>query len=280
MPKIGAHVSAAGGIDKAPDRAKELGLDCFQLFASPPRQFVVPEIAKERKADFKKKVEKHKLGPNFFHAIYLLNFASEKKFLAESAIRAVGDYQKIAAETGVAGTIFHTGSHQGRGFEAVFDQIVKAFKEILKETPEGPRLIIEGAAGAGGVVAKSLEEIALLIDRVNSKRMAVCLDTAHLFASGVPIQTQEGLESLIKDFKRLIGLDMLVALHLNDSKAAFLSNKDRHENIGEGEIGGLAIGRIVNHRAFRELPMILEVPGFDGQGPDKKNVEIVRRLID
>ncbi|HWC30119.1 MAG TPA: deoxyribonuclease IV, partial [Dehalococcoidia bacterium] len=183
---------------------------------------------------------------------------------------------------GIKGVIFHLGSHKGQGLDAVFAQICKATTEILEATPEDVWFILENSAGAGGNIGSRFSDLGRIIREVGSDRVKVCLDTQHSYAAGYDLGTAEGLEIAMTEFDQEVGFDRLVAVHANDSKVDLGSGRDRHENIGEGHIGAEGFRRILHHRAFADVPFLLEVPGFgdDPQGPDKQNVDILKQLRD
>jgi apurinic endonuclease APN1 len=160
----------------------------------------------------------------------------------------------------------------------VLPQVVRALHQVLEGTPPGPWLIIENSAGMGQSIGASFAEIGQVIRAVGSDRVKVCLDTQHSFANGYNVATKDGLEAAMDEFEREIGLGRLVAVHANDSKCPFLGGLDRHENIGEGHIGRKGFEVIMAHPAFQDVPFILEVPGFDNEGADKRNVDILKAM--
>ena len=175
------------------------------------------------------------------------------------------------------GVIFHIGSSRERTFDQVKDEIADNINLILSNTPKNSTLTIETNAGQGNCIGSKFEEIKYLISKIKAKsRIGVCLDTAHSFASGYEINNPE---KLLNDFDKTIGLKYLKVIHLNDSKTEFNSNVDRHENIGQGKIGLENIKNFINQNVLKDIPFILEVPGFNNTGPDKKNVEIVKKLF-
>jgi len=276
--RIGAHVSAAGGLDRAIDRALAIEAETIQVFGSPPQTWQHRLPALEQIEAFRRKVRQEAVGPTFLHAIYLINLATDNPAnLARSRGALIFDMH-LAAQIGALGVIFHVGSHRGRGLAGVFDQIAQTLGDVLAETPEEAWLILENSAGMGGQIGDSFAEIGALIKAAGSARLKVCLDTQHAFASGYDVTTPAGLEATMGEFEREIGLERLVAVHANDSKCPLGGGKDRHENIGQGYIGEGGFRLILGHPAFRDLPFLLEVPGFNGQGPDLENVRILRSL--
>lgn len=275
--KFGAHIGGAGSLPKTVEKARAMGAECLQMFASPPSNWNKSRYTDEQMAEFKQLLTENQIGPNFFHAIYLLNFGSDNPELWEKSIDSLTHYLMIAPKMGITGAIFHTGSHKGTGFDAVVDRVCEAFNRILDNTPEESYLIIENNAGQGNLIARDATEIARLIDGVKQKdRVAVCIDTCHAFASGTDWREQVQTDKYIEEFDRIVGWERVVAIHTNDSKFDVGMNKDRHENIGEGFIGENGFRHILHHPKVQHLPFILEVPGFADEGPDAANLERLR----
>lgn len=275
--KIGAHVSSAGGVDKCIDRAASLGASCCQFFISPPQQWAQTVHSQIEIDEFKKKSQESKIYPNFIHGTYLINLATQNPVNLEKAIDWLVYALDLAEKLGVTGVIFHTGSHGGRGFEAVQRQIIEALSQVLeKSSAEDACLILENSSGGGGSVGANFSELGQIIKGVVSDRIKICLDTCHAYTSGYDIK--DHLDEVLSEFDKEIGPDRLVALHANDCKFELGSKKDRHENIGEGFLGKDGFKRLLNHPKLKDLPFILEVPGFENTGPDQKNVQILQKL--
>jgi deoxyribonuclease-4 len=274
--KVGAHVSTTGGLDKAIDRAEEIGAETIQIFISSPRGWAFKPIPKATVSIFKEKAASTDVGPVFFHGIYLVSLGSPSEENLAKSVQTLTDYMQAAGELGAAGVIFHTGSHRGAGYQSVFEQAVRAIDQVLTGSPEGVWLTIENSAGMGDHICSKLSEIGQLLKAVGSPNVKVCLDTQHLFAAGYDVKHKDGLEQVMEEFDREIGLSNLVAVHANDSKTLLGSAVDRHENIGEGHIGIDGFRVIMGHPAFRDVPFLLEVPGAEGTGPDKTNVDILK----
>lgn len=275
--KFGAHISGGGSLAGTLEKAKNLGVDCLAMFATPPSNWNKATRTEEDMAAFKVGSAAAGIGPNFFHAIYLLNFGSDNPELLKKSIDSLSYYLQLAPKMGIQGAVFHTGSHKGLGFEAVKKQVSDAFNAVLDNSPEESYLIIENNAGQGNLISRNAEEIAALIDGVKQKdRVKVCIDTCHAFANGVDWRVDGVVDAFVEGYDRLVGWDRIVAVHANDSKFEVGLNKDRHENIGEGFIGEKGWKNILANEKFREKPFILEVPGFDDNGPDMKNLEVLR----
>ncbi len=275
--KIGAHISAAVSLDLAFERAKNIEAECTQIFISPPQQWLKVNHSDEVVKKYQAAQSESGIGPNFIHGTYLVNLATPIPEHWEKSIDWLNYAMQVAAKIKVMGVIFHVGSHKGKGFDTVKDRVVKALAKVLKES-DGTEtfLILENTAGGGGSIGK-FTELGYLIKELNHPRLKVCLDTQHAFAAGYDLK--DNLASVLEEFDQEIGLSNLVAIHANDSKPALGSNTDRHENIGEGTIGIDAWKRIVNHPKLKDLPFILEVPGFANTGPDLENIQILKKLV-
>ena len=276
--KIGAHVSGSGGLDKAIDRALEIEAECVQLFPSPPQGwgFKLPDelVATE----FKRKALENAIGPNVFHAIYLVSLGSDDPTLVERGRTSLVKYMNLAGDLGVSGVIFHLNSLKGRGFAGVFPQVVENLAAVLAESPSEVQLILENSAGMGNHLGSKFAEIGAFVRALADPRVQVCLDTQHSFAAGYDLRTPSSIERVMEEFDREIGIDHLAAVHCNDSKPLLGGALDRHENIGEGQMGLAAFEAILGHSAFANVPFYLEVPGFTGNGPDRENVGTLKSL--
>jgi len=276
--KIGAHVSTAGGLDRAIDRALAIEAEAIQIFGSPPQSWQRRPPPPAQVEAFQAKAREKGVGPTFIHGPYLINLATDNpQNLARSKESLIADMH-LSAQIGALGVIFHIGSHKGLGMEPFFGQVVQALEHVLAHSPQEVWLILENSAGMGGQIGDRFSELGALIRAVGSPRLKVCFDTQHAFASGYDVATTAGLQATMDEFEREIGLERLVVIHANDSKCPLRGGKDRHENIGEGYIGRQGFEVILSYPAFRELPFLLEVPGFAGEGPDLENVRILRSL--
>jgi deoxyribonuclease-4 len=276
--KIGAHVKTAGGVDKAIDRAEEMGAETIQIFSGAPQAWRRKEYRPEEVEAYKGRVAETGIEPAFLHGVYLVNLATDKPDLLGKSLEALLHDMNVSSLLGALGVIFHIGSHRGAGYEQVFRQVVESVRRIVEATPEDTWLILENSAGMGGAVGSKLEELGRIVREAGSARVKVCLDTQHMFAAGYDVKTKGGLEAAMSEFDAEVGVDRLVAVHANDSKCPLAGGVDRHENIGEGHIGLDGLQNVMSHPAFRDVPFLLEVPGFDNQGPDRRNVEILKGL--
>ncbi len=276
--RIGAHVSTAGGLQKAVDRAVDVGAEAVQLFCSSPQGWAFKPIPEEQTTGFREKAEAAGLSPAFLHGIYLINLGTVIPENLRKGIDSLKNYLDVARAIGALGVIFHGGSHKGAGYDGIFQQTVEALGEVLANAPDDVWLIIENSAGMGNHIGSRFREIGQIMQAVDDPRVKVCLDTQHLFAAGYDITSADGISATMDEFDQEIGLPNLVAVHANDSKTPFASGVDRHENLGEGHIGLDGFANIMAHPAFRDVPFLLEVPGFEKKGPDKRNVDILKGL--
>ncbi|MPZ23481.1 MAG: deoxyribonuclease IV [Dehalococcoidia bacterium] len=276
--KIGAHIKTAGGLVPALERAVGIGAEAMQIFGSQPHMWRRRNHSDEDVAVFMEGVREYDLGPVFLHGIYLINLAADDEALLEKSIGALTWDMKLCERIGAQGVIFHLGSHKGGGYDAVFDRVCAAVSKVLEDSPPNVRLTLENSAGSGGTIGRRFDELGRIVKCLGDDRVCVCLDTQHTFASGYDIASRDGLEKAIEEFDREVGLERLVAVHANDSKVELGANRDRHENIGEGLIGTAGFENVLSHQAFAELPFYLEVPGFEGTGPDTENVDRLKAI--
>ena len=275
--ELGAHVSAAGGVDKAVGRAVDIGAEAIQTFAASPRVWAFKPIADDKAAAYRGKAAEAGIKSTFLHGSYLVNIGGKPDHV-EKSVASLTNHMGAAAQIGAQGVIFHSGSHKGVGFDAVLDQAGVALKQVLDNTDDNVQLIIENCAGMGAQIGASFEELGRLIRAVDSDRLKICLDTEHAFAAGYNIADPQGIEKAMAEFDAEIGLDRLVVVHANDAKVEFASGVDRHENIGEGHIGIEGFETIMGHPAFADVPFLLEVPGMDRKGPDKPNLDRLKDI--
>jgi len=277
---LGAHVRSSGGVWKAIENGEALGCEAIQIFAGSPRTWRPTLYSARDAARFRDARTASAIRFVLIHTIYLINLASSKEDYYEKSVTALVGAVRAAEQLGADAIVNHTGSHQGDGFDIGLVRVQEAFRRALDEVGDAQvRILIENTAGAGGTMGVDFEEIAALIAAVDADpRIGVCLDTAHLFEAGFDFRTQKGLDAVVAEFESTIGRDRLVALHLNDSKTPLGSNRDRHENIGDGELGAETFRMLLAHPYFGDLPGIMEVPGYDGNGPDLRNMETLRSL--
>ncbi len=277
MRFVGGHVSIAGSIANSIENTLKIGGNCMQIFAGSPRLWFRKPFDDSEVQKYLKGIKENNLGPVFIHALYLVNLATPNPEMFEKSINSLVMDLQNGARIGSSGVIIHIGSHLGTGFDSVKDQVAASLERIIGLT-DNCDLILENAAGQNGKIG-SLDELSFLIKTVNSPRLKICLDTAHLFAGGVDLRSEEKIEKLIKELIDLDLLDKLVCLHLNDCASDLGSHRDIHANIGEGKIGLEGLKTFVNRQELSHLPLILEVPGDDKEGPNLANITLVRGLI-
>lgn len=280
-PIIGAHVSVSGGLYTCFDRAREIGVQAIQIFGASPRQWKVKQPDNKALSLFHEAQKNTGLGPVFLHAAYLVNLASPNEELWQKSIENLAAHFQIANSLHAAGLIFHLGSYKGWSRLEGLERLISGMKEVLARVPDGESfLIMENSSGGGDKIGGSLEDLAYLFHGINNPRVKICLDTQHAFASGaISIYTKESVDTFIKSCDELFGWKNVVALHINDSKTDAGSCTDRHENIGHGKIGLSGLKYFAGNKNTHNIPWLLEVPGFDNQGPDKENVKIVNDLF-
>jgi len=273
---FGAHCS--GGIKKALDRAGELDADALQLFVQSPRAWRFPEHdPKDLKAFRARRVELG-IGAVLVHALYLVNLASPKAEFYEKSLVTMNSTMDAACAIEADGVIFHVGSHLGAGLEAGLERAVPAMKQILEHSSDTTWLLMENSAGAGGTIGRSLDELVALYEACGRhERLGVCLDSCHLWVSGYDVTDAGAVDAMLRELDSRIGLDRLRALHINDAEAALGSNRDRHANVLEGELGE-GLGVFLARPALQELPAVMETPGPDGHGPDARDMKNLRDL--
>lgn len=276
--KIGAHVSSAAPLPACIDRACAIGAEAVQVFASAPQSWRPGAHSDETLAAVRANALACGIADVFVHGIYLINLGTADETLLNRSVGSLKQALAFCAATGARGTIFHTGSHKGAGFDSVLAQVATAITRVLEATPPETWLILENSAGQGGTIGGSFSELGAIIRAVGSDRLKVCLDTCHAFAAGYDLRDTASVAATVAQFDADVGVERLVVVHANDSKAGLGSGLDRHENIGEGAIGISGFAAITAHSAFRDTPFLLEVPGFEGKGPDRRNVELLREL--
>jgi deoxyribonuclease-4 len=277
MP-IGAHVSTAGGLSTCIGRAQTLGAECMQIFLSAPQRWQLPRHTDEQVAEFSRLIGETGIGPNFAHANYLINLASVDEGIRQRSIDNLAAYAGWADRVGLAGVVVHVGSGRGQPVAEAETQVAGALEQVL-QSGHACSLLLENSAGSGDTLGSRFEQIGALFSRLGrDARLGLCLDTAHTFASGYDLRLDEGLDRAVDEIAHFIGTERLGLIHANDSKVGLGSAVDRHENIGRGHLGEAAFEKLLAHEAFRDLPWVLEVPGYDDKGPDLQNVLDLKRL--
>jgi deoxyribonuclease-4 len=264
---IGAHVSPSGGPAKAVERGEERGCRSIQIFNQNPRQWKGRVYTDDEVAAFHEAMKDSNVEQLVIHAVYLLNCASEDPEIRDKSLASLIVALNAGAQLKAKGVVLHPGSalkNGGSAQEAV-KRAGKVIKEALAESETCP-LLLEDTAGAGGTLGRSFEELAALLDAAGGqKRLGVCLDSCHLFASGYDVRTREALGKVIDEFDKVVGCERLQALHVNDSMTPLGSNRDRHTNLGDGEIGVEGMIAFLSEPRFEGLPTIFEGPGRSGK---------------
>jgi len=275
---FGAHVSSAGGIDAAIDRVEKIGGDCVQVFTQSPRMWRPTNHKPEAIERFKLRRAEARIGDVVCHALYLCNLATVNDEIYDKSIATMRTTVDVACAIEADAVVFHVGSHLGAGLDAGIARVVAALEQILERLAGDTWLLMENSAGAGATIGRSVDELATLVDALDGHpRLGVCLDSAHLYVSGVDVADPGVVDALVHEVETSVGLDRLRALHVNDAAAPLGSNRDRHANILEGDIGE-GLGAFLAHPSFQELPVYLEVPGKDNKGPDADQITKLREL--
>ena len=271
-------MSSSGGIDTAIDRIVAVGGDCVQVFTQSPRMWRPTNHKPEAIQAFHDKRAEHGIGGVVCHALYLCNLAAPDDEIYGKSVQTMRNTVDAACAIGADGVIFHVGSHLGAGFESGLERTCAALAQILERCEGDTWLLMENSAGAGGTIGRSLEELETLMDRLDRHpRLGICLDSCHLYVSGYDVTDPKAVDALVQQLDRGMGIDRLRALHVNDSAAPLGSNRDRHANVLEGEMGE-GLGAFLAHPAFQHLSAYLEVPGKDKQGPDAEEIQKLRDL--
>jgi deoxyribonuclease-4 len=274
----GAHVSTAGGIHTAIERAVERGADAVQIFTQSPRAWRPTNHPLENVARFKQARAEAGIGAAFCHAVYLINLAATDKEVRRKSHTALLQTVEVASAIEADGVVVHVGSHLGAGFEAGLKRAAPALEEALAACAGPTRLLLENSAGAGGTIGRSLDELAALVDRLDrDPQLGLCLDSCHLWVSGVDVTDPAVFAATLEEIDERIGLDRLRCLHVNDADAELGSNRDRHANLLAGTMGD-GLGVFLADPRVQGLPAILETPGPDGHGPDAAEVQRLKDL--
>jgi deoxyribonuclease-4 len=276
---IGAHVSPAGGLDKAVARGDERGAQSIQIFNQSPRMWRPTAYDEDDFAACREALGKsRRVKAVLIHAVYLLNCASTDKEIVQKSRASLIQSLRVGAGIGAAGVVLHPGSAKQGDVGQAIRRAGKVIGEALSETEKCP-LHLEDTAGAGGTLGRSFAELAALLDAAGGvKRLSVCLDSCHLLASGYDIRTAEGLTETLHEFRREIGMKRLGSLHLNDSQTPLGSNRDRHANVGQGELGESGCAVFLSEPLFEKLPCVLETQGPERQGPSAEEIELCFKL--
>jgi deoxyribonuclease IV len=275
---IGAHVSPAGGPARAIERGVEKGCDAIQIFNQNPRAWKPTVYSNDQVEEFRAAMAASRVDALLIHAVYLLNPASDEKEFRDKTRASLIASLRAGDALGAHAVVLHPGSAKTGKVAPAIKRAGKVIAQALSESDHCP-LHLENTAGAGGTLGRSFQELADVIDAAGgSERLGVCLDSCHLLASGDDIRTEEGLTSVLDDCVGLVGRERVGSLHLNDSQTPLGSNRDRHADVGEGELGRRGCAVFLSEPRFQDLPCVLETNGPDGHGPDRAQVTLTRRL--
>jgi deoxyribonuclease-4 len=275
---IGAHVSPAGGLPKAIERGVERGCRSIQIFNQSPRMWKASAYREEDVAAFREAMAASEIDAVLIHAVYLLNCASEDPEIREKSLASLTNSLRVGAAIGASGVVLHPGSAKTGD---VGDAIARAGATIRAalEDSEGCELHLENTAGTGGTLGRSFDELARLLEGAGGgDRLGVCIDSCHLFASGYDIRTVKGMGAALREATRKLGRGRVRSLHLNDSQTALGSNRDRHANIGSGELGEDGVAAFLSAPGLQKLPCVLETPGEKREGPSAAEIAFANEL--
>jgi deoxyribonuclease-4 len=275
---IGAHVSTAGSLAKAVSRGEEIGCRSIQIFNQSPRAWRPTNYGEDDFAEFREAMSESRIESVIIHAIYLINTVTPDKDLAEKSRTALIHALRVGDAIGADGVVLHPGSRKQEGERPAIKRSGKLIEQALSESENCP-LLIEQMAGHQGIIGNTFDEISALVEAAGGeKRIGLCLDSCHLFAAGYDIGAYEGIDEMLKESDKALGKRRLKALHLNDSKEPLGSRRDRHADIGEGEIGERGFARFLSEPRFDRLPATMETPGPEKQGPVAADIELAEKL--
>lgn len=280
---LGAHMSVAGGVDKAPARGAAVDSTALQVFVKSSRRWADKPLDPASVAAWPAALEQSGIAPSAVvaHTSYLINLASPNPEVLAKSLAAVEDELRRCDALGIPGIVMHPGAHLGSGREAAIEQIARSVRAVYARPPEiRTRLLFEATAGTGTNLGATFEDLRDILAAVDlPDRTGVCLDTCHIFAAGYDIRTKKTYDETMRAFERLVGFDSLFAIHLNDSKHGLGSRKDRHEHIGQGLLGSDAFALLLNDPRVKNVPMVLETDKNDDLDEDRMNLETLRGLV-
>jgi deoxyribonuclease IV len=275
---IGAHVSTAGGLDKAIKRGAELGCESIQIFNQSPRMWRPTKYGPEDFAAFKEAMADSPVEAVVIHAVYLINCATKDKDLRKKSLASLTHALRTGDGIGAAGVVLHPGAQKGEPHSPSMKRAAKVIEAALKGSARCP-LLLEQTAGHKGLLGRDFDETAELIELAGAgKRLGLCLDSCHLFVQGFDVTDAEHLAKVVDEADAKVGVDRLQCLHVNDAAAPLGSCRDRHANLGKGEMGKRGLAAFLSEPRFEGLPATLETPGPAKKGPDKKEVTAAKRL--
>jgi deoxyribonuclease-4 len=275
---IGAHVSTGGGLPNAIERGRERGCESIQIFHQSPRMWRPTKYGEDDFAAFREAMDASPVEAVIIHAVYLINCATKDKELRKKSLTSLTHALKVGDGIGAAGVVLHPGSQKTDPLKPSLRRASKVIAEALKETDACP-LLIEQTAGHKGLLARDFDQTAELIELAGSgSRLGLCLDSCHLFVQGYDVTDEHHLGAVLDEADEKVGIDRLGAVHVNDAAAPLGSCRDRHANIGKGEMGKKRLAAFLSEPRFEGLPATLETPGPDKKGSDRKEVTLAKRL--
>ena len=275
---VGAHVSTAGGLAKAIERGTELGCESIQIFNQSPRMWRPTKYGPDDFAEFREAMDDSPVEAVVIHAVYLINCATRDREMRVKSLDSLTHALRIGDDIGAAGVVLHPGAQKGEPHGPSMKRAAKLIAAAVKDSESCP-LLLEQTAGHKGLLGRDFDETAELIELAGSgKRLGLCLDSCHLFVQGYDVTDAEHLSTIVDEADEKVGLDRLRCLHVNDAAAPFGSNRDRHANLGKGEMGKQGLAAFLSEPRFEGLPATLETPGPNKKGPDKKEVQAAKRL--
>jgi deoxyribonuclease-4 len=275
---IGAHVSTAGGLANAVEGGTELDCDAIQIFHQSPRMWRPTAYGDEDFEAFRTAMDESSIEAVVVHAVYLINCASKEREIRRKSLTSLKQALRVGDGIGAAGVVLHAGARKGEPHGPSVKRAGKVIREALSESNRCP-ILLENTAGTQGPLGRNFDELAELIDAAGGgKRLGACLDCCHLLASGFEIRARQALAAVLDEFEAKVELQRLRCIHVNDSKVPLGANRDRHANLGKGELGPKGLRVFLSERRFEDLPALIETPGPDGRGPDLKEVRTAKRL--
>jgi deoxyribonuclease-4 len=277
---IGAHVSNAGGLDRAVERGVDRRCEAIQIFNQSPRMWRPTVFADEAIAAFREAMRASQIDAVLIHAVYLLNCASEDPDIRAKTLVSLTQSLRVGHAIGASGVVLHPGSAKTGDPAQAVARAGATIAEALAESEHCP-LHLENTAGAGGTLGRSIEELAALLEAAGGgERLGLCLDSCHLFASGFDIRTHAGMDAVCASIDKKIGIERVGSLHLNDSQTPLGGGRDRHANVGEGELGEAGCAAFLSAPALQGLPCVLETPGENRSGPSREQVRLAVALYE
>lgn len=275
---IGAHVSTSGGLDRAIERGSELGCESIQIFNQSPRMWRPTKYGLEDFAAFKEAMAGSPVEAVVIHAVYLINCATKDKELRKKSLASLTHALRIGDAIGASGVVLHPGAQKGEALGPSIKRAAKVIAAALNDSDRCP-LLLEQTAGHKGLLGRDFDQTAELIELAGSgRRLGLCLDSCHLFVQGYDVTDEVHLAAVVDEADAKVGLNRLQCLHVNDAAAPLGSCRDRHANIGKGEMGKRGLAAFLSEPRFEGLPATLETPGPNKKGADKKEVQVARRL--